>query len=63
MAILHDFVVSTQPRPPDGVKAFTWVLFLLGVEEFVELVDYFFSLLGFHILEGIAGAFGGHRIQ
>lgn len=22
MAILHDFVVSTQPRPPDGVKAF-----------------------------------------
>lgn len=44
-------------------RRFTWVLLLIGVEEFVELVDYFFSSLGFHILEGIAGAFGGHRIQ
>jgi hypothetical protein len=34
MAVLHDFVVSTQPRPPDGVRVFTWVLLLLGVEEF-----------------------------
>lgn len=39
------------------------VLVLLGVEEFVDFVEYFFSSLGFHILEGIAGAFGGHRIQ
>lgn len=44
-------------------RRFTWVLLLIGVEEFVELVDDFFSSLGFHILEGIAGAFGGHRIQ